>query len=232
MERAIEQEDPATGEKVKKITQAERPAMEADFDRLMQVSDDREARKLAKQLFGEDAPIAMQHREKVIELNETRAKALEEYRTKGKERETQQQEVSVKQRQEAAASWEASNKAQIEKYPHFFAPIEGDDEGNELLAKGYALADRAFVGDTSKIPPKELASLHSTLRNRAAAFGRQVYLNKKMKAQVTALEAKIKELEESGPGGGEGDPKNQGGDAGLDPNKYGEAALVGYSHQA
>jgi hypothetical protein len=228
-ERAIEVEDPATGEKTKKVIQEARPATEADFDRLMSVTDDREARKMAKQMFGADAPIAMAMREKVTELNQAGHAALEDYKKNGAAREKQAQELTTKQKAEINSAWTQLNKSIIEKYPHLFAPVEGDDEGNELLQKGFAFVDRAFGEEAMKLSPQELVKIHSQIRNRAAAFGRQVYVNKKQAARIKELEGQIKALEESGPGAGEGGrPKPSDEEAG----KYGEAALDRYAQPA
>lgn len=227
VERSQEVEDPNTGEKTAKIMQKGRPATENDFDQLCSIPDDRQARQYAKQMFGEDAAIAMNHREKVLELNETRQKALDEYQKTGAEREKQHAELTAKQRAELSSAWEQTNKAALEKFPAWFAPIAGDVEGNDLLEKGMAMADRAF-GDTSKIPPGDLVKLHAAIRNRAAGFGRQVLLNKRLSAKVTELEKQLKEIQESAPGAGEGGPAKKDDDM----ENYGENALSRYAHQA
>lgn len=227
VERSQEIEDPNTGEKTLKVTQKGRPANEADFDQLTAIPDDRQARQFAKQMFGEDFAIAMQHREKVLELNDTRQKALDEYQKTGAEREKQHAELTTKQRTELNSIWEQSIKSAVEKYPSWFAPTEGDEEGNALLEKGFSMADRAF-GDTSKMPPQELVKLHAMIRNRAAAFGRQVLVGRRLTARIAELEAKIKGLEESAPGGGDGGPAKKE----LEMSNYGENALDRYAHQA
>lgn len=229
VEKAIEVEDPATGERTKKIIQAERPATEADFDSFVAIADDREARKVAKQLFGDDAAIAMQHREKVHELNAVRQGALDEYQKNGVERDKQRAEMTAKQRAELDAEWNRINTATAEKYPHLFKEIADDKQGNELLAKGYAFVDRAFGPDAQKMPPQELVKLHAQIRNRAAAFGRQVLVTKRQAAQLKELQEKIKALEESGPGAGDGDPNKKTGD---ELTGFGEAALDKYAHTA
>lgn len=223
VERATE--NPDTGER--KIEQQARPATPEDFDVLVSITDDREARKMAKQMFGEDAGIALAHREKVHEASQAASAAVEDYRKNGAEREKQQQEMTAKQRAEVQQEWERLNKATVEKYPKLFGPIEGDKEGNELLEKGFAMVDRAFSTDANKLSPLELAKLHTQIRNRAAGFGRQVMINKRQAAQIKELEAKLKEIEESVPGGGDGAPIKPAGEA-----KFGEDALDGYSHRA
>lgn len=227
-ERAIETEDPATGEKSKKVIQEARPATEADFDRLMQITDDRQARQLAKQLFGADAPIAMAMREKVVELSQAGQSAIENYKKEGAAREKQAQEMTTRQKAEINAAWTQLNKAIVEKHPHLFAPVEGDDEGNALLEKGFAFVDRAFGEDAAKIPPQELVKIHSQIRNRAAGFGRQVLINKRQAAEIKELKAQLEELQRSEPGGGDGGRPKPDEDAG----KYGEAALDRYAQPA
>ncbi len=196
----IKREDPATGEE--RILQAGRAAVPEDFDRIAMMPDGREARKLAKQLFGEDYTIAMAHREKVMELNSSRQNALNEQRTKGAEREKAQLEQRTKAQTEAAKAreqlWSAANKDFAEKHKEWFEPIEGDEVGNKMLTSDMAVTDALF-GDTSHLPPEKVIKLHSEMRNRASAAGRLAHLLKQTQTKLAEATEKLKGYEGSEP---------------------------------
>ncbi len=201
----IKREDPNTGEE--RILQAGRAAIPEDFDRIAMMPDGREARKLAKQLFGEDYTIAMAHREKVMELNSSRQNALNEQRTRGAEREKAQLEQRTKAQTEAAKQreqlWSAANKEFAEKHKDWFEPIEGDEIGNKMLTSDMAVTDALF-GDVSHLPLEKVIKLHSEMRNRAAAAGRLEHLLKQTRKQLAEATEKLKGFEGSEPKEGEG----------------------------
>jgi hypothetical protein len=160
------------------------------------------AKAKARELFGDLAEDVMAHRRRVIELNEARKEALETYKTKGVEREQQtaaQREAARKARQEL---FEASIKEAPEKFPEYFAPIEGDDEGNALLESGNKLADMAFKG-AQGLSEEALVKAHAEVRLRAGAFSREVLKNKRLKERVAALEEELKAFKASEPTGGD-----------------------------
>lgn len=189
---------------VDEVIQAARQATPEDFSRLVLLPD-AEAAEAARQLFGDAAAnLVLWHREKVIDLATTQQNAIEAFRKHGSEREKQFSELQSKQQKELSDTFDRLNKAAADKYPQWFKPIEGDNEGNELLQKGYDEADMAF--GENKLPPNELVRLHSRIRNKAAAFGRMAYLNKGLKARIAELEAELAEYTKSSPTGGEGTP--------------------------
>lgn len=181
-----------------------------DFDALMRIVDDNEAAEFAANTFGNKASMVMYHRERVNELNNARTKAVEEYRSKGGERAKQMTEAQEKQRKEARDEYVKSVETATEKYPQWFKPEDGDDKGNELLDKGFHLADLAFnwgqpVRDGDKpLTPTQLAKLHAAIRNKAAGFDRLAYREKKHLSRIKELEAEIAKYKASEPGPGEG----------------------------
>lgn len=205
-ERTVPVTDPATGEVTQKIIQKARPATAEDFDRIMTAPSDREARQLAKQLFGEDAAIAIQHREKVLELNQVRHGKLEEYKTQGAEREKQLAEAREKQTRETRelqANLRKNAHAKfIEKYPEVAKADDGDTDGANILSNDIGLIDQLFA--ENNFPPEKLRHLHAEARNRAAHYGYVVHKNKALTKQLAELQEKLKQYEESDPGEGEG----------------------------
>lgn len=191
----------------------ERPGRPQDFDRVMAATNTKEASALARSLFGDDAQAIIAHRIEVSRLYQAGQRAIEEYRTKGAEREktrvaeeARQQEEQKKQHAEISGTYRTHVEEAVKKYPEWFAPQEGDTadaESNELLKKGMSIADIGF-SPPSNMAPQTLAKIHSVIRNKAGAFDRVVHDYRKkvttLEARVTELETQLKEYEESVPG--------------------------------
>ncbi len=210
----IKREDPNTGEE--RILQAGRAAVPEDFDRIAMMPDGREARKLAKQLFGEDFQIAMSHREKVMELNSSRQNALNEQRTKGAEREKAQLEQRTKAQTESQKMrdqlWNAADKKFAEKHKDWIQPDEGDEVGKKILSSDMAVTEALFK-DTGHLDPNKVIELHNEMKNRAGAAGYLEHLLKQTRKQLAEATEKLKGFEGSEPKEGDavGEKKAPGG---------------------
>jgi hypothetical protein len=197
----INVEDIETGES--------RPMAPKDLLKLVNLSLG-EARTLADKLYGNLANDVMAHRNKVKEVWDARAEALAEARTQGAEREKKmhddfQSRVSAIN-SEVTETWQKANEAAIkdEKYGPMFVPIEGDQDGNQRLAKGFELVDRAFKENPMdpKLSPEERASIvkrHTAVRYRAAAFGRLVAQLNKEKEDHAATKTELAQFKGSAP---------------------------------
>jgi hypothetical protein len=157
----------------------------------------------AKEIFGEAASEVLALRRQIRGLNEARATAVEDYRTKGAERDKDRTAQSFRQRERMSKLWASANDEAAKKYPDLFAPEEGDENGNKLLKRGYEIADLAFSG-FGKLPPEEMVKLHSAVRNKAAGFDRAVYRARKLSDRVKELESELAEYKKSEPTPGEG----------------------------
>lgn len=179
-----------------------------DFDSFMRITDDDQAATVAADLFGAKAPMVMYHREKVLELNSARNKALETYRKEGTVREQARTEAAQKHQKEMAGLWNKEAHGAVEKYPRLFKPIDGDEKGNELLKVGFERADAAFGsplkgedGKPMRLSPQDMVKLHAEIRNKAGGFDRAIHLLAKERSRVKELETKLKEYEDSQPNG-------------------------------
>jgi hypothetical protein len=172
------------------------------------------ARAEAEEKFGNFADDVMDARKEIRNLFESQQKALENAKKLGAERIKQFQEQSKQQqealRKEITTTWEQSNKAATEdpNYGKYFKPVEGDEEGNTRLKKGYEMADRAFAvnPNTPGLTPEqrtEVVRLHAAIRNRAAGFGRLAYQNSQLEARIAALTKELNDYKNTQPGGGE-----------------------------
>ncbi|HJS82724.1 MAG TPA: hypothetical protein VJ742_07790, partial [Nitrososphaera sp.] len=188
-----------------------RPATHKDFWDVVSMASQPDARKKAKDLFGEDAQDILDWRTKLRDSYFTMEQAKEEYKAKGaerqKEHERQQQEEQTKQQQEYESHmslWKQMNDTAIEKHKDWFVAAEDDTEGAELLKKGFELADLAWNG-SDKLEPEKLIALRSAERNKAAGFRYMVHLKEKADARIAELEKELEQFKASEPGNGEVD---------------------------
>lgn len=169
------------------------------------------ARELADQLFGNFADDAMAHRKEIKNLFEQRQQALEDAKKNGAEREKKTFEERAKQQAQINAKtteyWDKFNKEAQSDPEHgkYFTPLEGDQEGNQRLAKGFELANRAFREspldpNISEEERQARVKRHAAVLNRAAAYGRQKLWIQQRDVEIAELKAKLKQYEENEPG--------------------------------
>lgn len=202
--------DPESGEAKFKF----RPANDQDLLALANLPlsemDDK-----AEAMFGRSAARVIRHVEKVRELAIAQEEALENARkTAGAriaEQETNKKLTSAKGQQ----MWQAEHKRLVEKYPHFFGPDEADPEGNILLQKGKAQADRIFVPTKDNAPksPEEAVRLHALAYNKIANHDRIARRLKMTLTELAEVKKALAEYEESNPPAGKGGDgaRRQGG---------------------
>jgi hypothetical protein len=178
------------------------------------------ARELATELFGDSAGDVMDQRKEIRKLFDAKTAALEEARKNGSQREQQRNEE--RQRTEAEAQqiiksvWEKEN-TEIVNHPkvgEFFKPVDGDDELNTALQKGYAFVDETFGLNPAaeKLTAEQRADIvrrHAAMRNRAAAFTSLTIRLARERAEKAELRKKLAEYEKSEPTtkGAEGAPE-------------------------
>ena len=200
----------------------ERHGTEDDFDKFMSIADNEDAWNFAEQRFGSKAAIMWTHRQNFVKSVQAKNKAIEDFRKTGSEREKQTAEQQAAASKQAAEQWSGLVKSGVEKYPHYFAPVEGDDDGNKILEQGMAMADLAFGVlapenidklpakaraslVNGQLPPAEQLKLHSAIRNMAGGFGRMKHQLSLEQAKVKDLQTRLAEYEKSEPtGGGDG----------------------------
>lgn len=192
---------------------AERPIQPNDLLEIVNAPLQK-ARDMAEKQFGSFADDVMSARKEIKGLFESQQRALEEARKAGTERQQQivkqMQEQQQSMAKEISTHWTEANKQAVtdEKYGKYFQPVEGDEEGNKRLARGFELADKAFSINPldPRLNPEQRASivkLHAAVRNRAAAFGRLSFQNQQLEAQVKSLTEELNKFKEAEPTGGE-----------------------------
>jgi hypothetical protein len=157
-----------------------------------------EAQSLADAAFGNLSDRVMAWRDKLRDMFDAQQDALKVAKdnaaTWKKEQAGKIKEATDAVTKFVSETWTASNEAikKDPKHSQWLNPVEGDEEINSRLTKGFAMADEAFTADPNApgLKPEERARavrLHSALRNRAAAYGRLVL-------EVTRLTKKLEEV--------------------------------------
>ncbi len=164
------------------------------------------AKQLATEKFGEFANDVMGHRKEILKLYDEQSAALDQAKKNAGEHETQTKAAHAELSKTIGTTWnQANEEAQAnDKYGTYFRPVEGDEQGNQRLAKGFELADRAFSENpfAPGLKPDERKSIiqrHAAVRNRAAAFGRLVYQNQQHASRIAELEKELAQYKGSEP---------------------------------
>lgn len=194
------------------------------------------ARELAVATFGDFADDAMAHRKEIRRLFDAQTKALDTAKKAGEERDKARSDGYKKFITEASTRikehWDKTNQAILSdpKYGQYFKPVDGDEEGNQRLAKGFELADRAFSENPMdpSLSPEVRASIvkrHAAVRNRAAAFGRLVHQNQKLSEELAEARKTISSYKGSEPGSSD-TRSSQSSEATYRPGSAREAMLA------
>jgi len=205
--------DPTTGEI--------RQAKPEDFDAIVAITDINERADKIEELFGTGikAQQVLAASEKTLAAWKAKENALATYKTKAGEMEKARMEARTKESGEILKAFKETAAEGVTKYPHLFAPAEGDDKGNAALESGFALAKLAFgtieATDVAKLPqwiqermvngklpPVEMAKLHAAIVNKAGAFDRQVLKTRSLESKISELEKQLAAFKRSTPDNG------------------------------
>lgn len=182
--------------------------------------------------FGDAADVVREHVREINRTNQAQTRALEEAKRNADNYAKTAQEQTVKQQETKAKLWQDVNTQLREKYPSFFAPVEGDSEGNKLLNSGLAMTNLLFqAGKMSadeiatlpgtfrrdletkgRLSPENEVRLHALIRNKAANHDRLARQLKTMKAELAEAKKTLAQYEDSEPpGGGSGSTRAPSG---------------------
>lgn len=198
-----------------------RQGAEADFDAVMSAPTEEAAAEMIESMFGTGARAHMVTlaREKVLDINSQRTKAIEDFRQNGSAREKQATEFYSKLSKEVAYVWEQSIKAEAvpEKHKSFILPKGNDEagqpldaEGDSALEAGYKSFDRS-AGEDARDPnltPEQRSAVvgrAAAIRHRAAAYPRLIKWLEQRDARIADLEQSLAAYQTSEPGAGDGD---------------------------
>jgi len=156
---------------------------------------------VAKEMFGDAAQTVMSYREQIKTLFQETQEARESHKTRWQQIEQQSKAEQLAKQEALEELWKKENDELSTKYADVFAELDGDDEGNKLIASGRKLADLALRG-SNDMTPEQRIRVAAEVRNRTAAFGREVTRRKKAEAKASELAEKLKAYEESTPSKG------------------------------
>jgi hypothetical protein len=176
------------------------------------------AREKAEELYGAAANEVMAYRKEIRGLYEQQNQALEQARKAGVEKSTQDQEKLTERmtaiQSEVNKHWEEANKSFLENETtgEFFKQVEGNEEVNTRLEKGYKFVDETMSMNPMNpnlTPEQRLEAVrrHSALRHRAASFGRMRLEVESLRKTSAEMKAKLAQFEKSVPNFG-GDSKS------------------------
>lgn len=176
----------------------ERQAAQKDFDAVLSLSEGPAWRK-AKELFGEDAQIVYTHYQKLFGIKQDADNAISTHRQKAAEQEKTDIATRARETEGISKMWREANDGLQNKYPKWFKPVEGDEEGNKLLENGYQMAD-SFFTQRASMTPQQRVILDAQVRNRTAAFPRLVFQLKQARTELEAAKKELQGFKESTPG--------------------------------
>jgi hypothetical protein len=173
-----------------------RPASVDDIKQLVGMTALRAA-KVANELFGDAAPEILAHRRRIVELTEQRQAAIEEYKTKGAQREREMQSRQSQQVSQVMEKFHTGLKAYEETHPEIF----GRDSKDEEIQKAFDAGDR--LNDKSPDEYTELLTkAQAALAARARSFGPERIRRIRAEQKVAELEERLGKLTKSEPGQG------------------------------
>lgn len=182
-----------------------RPMKSADMLQLVNMPTVK-ARAMANELYGDFADDVMQHRDKIRGMFEQQSEALERAKSEGVERANKHKSSMTTLASNVKSAWdsEVSESLKHEKHGKYFTPVDGDDDGNAKLERGFALVDKAFSQNpmNPNLTDEQRAQIvkaHVAVRNRAAAYSRVVLMLEREQAAHKATMEKLSQYESSAP---------------------------------
>jgi hypothetical protein len=194
-----------------------RTASEIDFNTLVSFRTVPEAKQWADQRFGEYSREALDIFKEVRGFVAEAEERVTEHRDAWLAQQKDQETFSKAQHEQMVKVWQDSVSAGPKRYPQLYGPDDKDPDGNRLLDEGSKLADTAF-SRMEGIPPEERVRLHAEIRNRAAAFPREVARRVRLEKEISSLRERLASFEKSSP--------SKGTPAGAAPTKPAYKSLM------
>lgn len=182
-----------------------RPATNDDLIHIVQLPLG-EARKAAKELFGDSAEDVMAHRRTLRELAGKQQEALDTMKKMGSEKLQQQQQALSTARAESGRLFNEYISSDDTQQP-FLMEKEGDDEWNNLLNSKRDWIQKAMSTDSTdpKLTPEQRAQVardHAHIRGRAIGFSTLKLENTRLRNQIEQQRQEIAQLKSSEPSEG------------------------------
>lgn len=181
---------------------SQRPATLADFAKIRALGDSQvEQRRQAKALFGEDADVVLTLARELKGIEDAANEEIEAKRAGFQTERQQREQRSQTEQQTGQRVFGEYDKLLVEKFPQYFAPVEGNDEFNKALQQGVQFVDSNSSGFNQK-SPEQRAQSAALIRRWASAWPANQILLKQNAAKIAELEATVLKLQGSDPGAG------------------------------
>lgn len=178
-----------------------------------------ERRTKANAMFGDSADDIMGHVKEIDRLVKVQNKAVKEAKENANAMAERQKVQSAEEHRVRGKLWTDTNKELTERFPHIFAPVEGDEDGNRILDQGHALTDLLFAPHdmtpqerlllpkfvqkdlelNGKLSRESTVRVHAIIKNKAANHDRMARQLKTIRAELEAAKKTLGEYEASAP---------------------------------
>lgn len=179
-----------------------RQATKTDFDRVLDAPTLVQARRLAKETFGEDADVVLQYRAELRQIEDSGNRAVEEKKTGFTQNRQQSYEKFQKEQSDYERARTQYDQSIVEKYKEYFAEDEANPEANAALKQGLDFVDSCIKG-ADQMPLEERAKTVSLMRRMAGAWHRDQVIIKQLRSQLQAKDEELGKYRKSAPGGEE-----------------------------
>ena len=180
----------------------QRPATLADFAKVRALGDSQvEQRRTAKAIFGDDADVVLTLARDLKAIEDAANEEIEAKRSGFQSERQQREQKTQAEMQTGQKVFGEYDKLLVEKFPQYFAPIEGNDEFNTALQQGVAFVDSNTAQFNAKTP-EQRAQASALMRRWASAWPANQILLKQHTAKIAELEATVLKLQGSDPGAG------------------------------
>lgn len=163
-----------------------------------------DALKRATELFGEHvAGVIMTHRREIRRLAKAQQTALDDAKKNSETRMETEKAERAKVNARYADVWKNANAKLAKDFPSWAGAVEGDEDGNKLLAEGYRKVDDYFTGE--KMSPEERIAAQTEIRMKAANHDRMALRLKRVRTKLKEVETELAQFKGSRPPrGGDG----------------------------
>jgi len=180
-----------------KLETEDRTGTANDFQALLRL-DTKTAAARARELFGDAAPEILAHRRNVLGLVSKRNQAIEDFRTKGAERE----QAQVKEFEETTLRlngiFDDHLKSRFEGDPEIYGEPKDNPDAAKLFQDGKSLVELAFRPKT-QLPAEKMARVQAEVAARAIGYGRALHQLATLFRSIQELKTKLAQYEGSEP---------------------------------
>jgi hypothetical protein len=201
----------------------ERDATMGDFARIMEGKTLGSMRKIAKEIFGDDAEVMLKYASDLKTVGEQANEEISQRQANYATERNKQQALANQDYETGRTTFTAYDAALVKAFPGKLSPLEGNAEFNDALKKGLDYIDGLSRNFSQQTVQQRANNTALSRRMAAGFFGAQILISQR-DAEITELKSAIAKLQGSDPGsGGDG---GAGGGAGGGQGAGGSDSLA------